>query len=335
MRFLVATYGAKHIGMLLAHLHAIRRTHPQAQIEVYHQDLPARRLDALMQAHPEVVWNQTRFDFTNDRIQRISSKTLAWEYAIQRQADGETVCLLDVDTLVVRDVQPFFSDAECDVIFTYKTGGFVLNTGVLLCRINARTRAFFAEWRRQTIAILQDPERYRKANSPDLPYGAGDQMALHEMLGYREGTTAYEMQLGDEKVRLRGESCEYLNETRSCPITERTHIIHFKGGWQPILLEGRSFSKNRPKAGCWEMYLFYLDTFEQALAHVNSRTSDQSVAADWGVSIPSYVRENDGARRSLRYALFVTGNHLRSVVEFWIAGCRFLARKTGILQKTA
>lgn len=321
--------------MLLAHLHAIRRTHPEAGIEVYHQDLPARQFEALLRAYPEVSWIETHFDFTNDRIQRISSKTLAWESAIARQPDGETVCLLDVDTLVIKDLRLFFQDPECDVLFTFKTGGFVLNTGVLLCRINAATRAFFERWRMETIAILRDPERYRKANDPKLPYGAADQMALHEMLAYTEDQTRYELKLGNQPVRLHGEPCEVLNETRSCPIAAQTHIIHFKGGWQPILIEGRSFSQNRPKTECWEMYLLYLDTFEEALRVLNTRLQAQWVAKEWNITVPAYVRENSGARQQLRYTWFVACNRLKSAVEFWLAGCRFLARKAGLAPKAA
>ena len=158
MKFVVATYGGKHAGMLLAHLHAIQGTHPGAEVEVYHQDLPPPIVEALIKSHSSVRWTETKFDFAADKILRISSKTLAWEFAMRRQPEGETVCLLDVDTLVRKDLRPFFADEGIDVIFTCKPGGFVLNTGVLLCRINPRTRAFFERWRSETIGILQDAD---------------------------------------------------------------------------------------------------------------------------------------------------------------------------------
>ncbi len=335
MKFLVATYGEKHIGMLLAHVHAIRRIHPDAGIEVYHQDLPARQFEALAKTYPEVKWIETKFNFATDKIQRISSKTLAWEYAIRQQPEGEEVCLLDVDTLVIKDLRPFFADPSIDVIFTYKpAGGFVLNSGVMLCRATAGTLAFFERWREETVKILKDPELFNQANDSKLPYGGGDQMSLHQILGYRCGQTTYDCEIAGQRVRFHGEPCEVLNEIRSVPITDRTHLIHYKGGWQPILLEGRAFSKYRPKADCWEMYLLYLDTFEEALRTLNERAGTAWTARDFHLAIPGYVREPAGSRRQLSYGFFVACNRIRSTWEFWQAGCRFLARKAGLLPKT-
>jgi hypothetical protein len=325
--FLVATYGSKHLGMLLAHLHAIRRTHPDAKIEVYHQDWPAPQGDAIRRAHPEVRFIETRFDFAGDRILRISTKTLAWEQAALAQPDGEEVCLLDVDTLVCRSLAPFFAEAPFDVLFTWKEGGFVLNTGVLLCRMNSASRAFFPRWREETLAILRDPERFRRANDPREPFGAADQMALHEMLGYRAGQTRYEITIAGERVRLRGEPCEVLNETRSCPITERTHIIHFKGGWQPILLEGRRFTRHRTRADCWEMYRFYLDTFREALGRMNAALGADWHPRDFRLHVPRYVAQPRPLARGILYAAHVAGAWLRELRDLARGFLRLLSRK--------
>ena len=66
---------------------------------------------------------------------------------------------------------------------------------------------FFTAWREHTLAILSDPDRYRVANDATQPYGASDQMALHEMIGFRLGTTDYAIRAGGEQVRLRGMEC--------------------------------------------------------------------------------------------------------------------------------
>ncbi len=327
MKFVVATYGRKHAGMLLAHLHSIRSSHPQAGVEVYHQDIPSDLLEAIMKAHPEVKWTATQFDFASDKILRISSKTLAWDYAMHQQPQGETVCLLDVDTLVRKDLQPFFSEPDCDVIFTYKSGGFVLNTGVLLCRINPRTLAFFEAWRKETIAILHDPERFRQANDPKLPYGAADQMALNQMIGYKEGETQYERRLADQLVKLRAEPCEVLNETRSCPLSETKHILHYKGGWQPILLDGHRFSHHRPKAVSWEMYLFYLDTFRASLRRLNGELKTDWQARDFHIQIPAYVEERNPVRQRISYFLFVLSDYMREAFERGCGRIRMLSQK--------
>ena len=316
MKFVVATYGARHIGMLLAHLQSIRESHPQAAVEIYHQDLPEPQRAAIAGAFPQAVWVATNFNFTGDRIQRISSKTLAWELALQRQPAGECVCLLDVDTLVRLDLQPFFAEEDCDIVFTFKNDGFVLNTGVLLCRAGPRATAFAARWRELAIGILGNSERFQQANDPKLPYGAADQMALHEMLQYRDGQARYEVEIGAKRVRFRGESCELLNETRSCPMTARTHLVHFKGGWQPILLDGRRFSRNRPKAGCWEMYTWYLDTFHRALASVCAASPGKWSPGDFHVRIPTYISARAPLAHALGYGAFVAWDHVRDGADF-------------------
>ncbi len=313
--------------MLLAHLHSIARTHRDATIEVRHQDLPAAQLDALVRAHPRVRFLTTHFDFTRDRIQRISSKTLAWEQAALAQSDDEEACFLDVDTLVCRDLRPYFSDPECDVVFTYKDDGFVLNTGVLLCRLNAASRAFFQSWREATLAILRDAERFARANDPRLPFGAADQMALHEMLGYRAGETRYEVEIAGQRVRFRGEPCAVLNETRCAPITTHTHLLHFKGGWQPILLDGWRFTRNRPRAACAEMYLFYLATFSEALAHLNATLGTRWQPREFGIHLPRYLARQNPRWQRLGYALHSAAALAREGADFARRALRLASRK--------
>lgn len=301
MKFLVATYGGRHIGMLLAHLQSIDKTHPGSGTEVYYQDLPETQRAAIMAAYPRVKWRETSFDFSGDRILRISSKTLSWEQAILQQQEGEEVALLDVDTLVIKDLRPIFSDQQADVIFTYKTGGFVLNTGVLLCRVNSRTCAFFRAWRQETLSILHDPKRYKQANDARLPYGASDQMALHLMLGYSENCQDYRINISGETVLLRGERCERLNETRSAPVSNEIFIIHYKGGWQPIILDGRRFTANRPKAASSEMYRLYLSTFCEGLTRVNALRDTKLRTSDFHIVVPQYVFTRGKATAGLLY----------------------------------
>ena len=42
MRFIVANYGSRHAGMLLAFLESIARSHPGAGVSFYWQDMPGR-----------------------------------------------------------------------------------------------------------------------------------------------------------------------------------------------------------------------------------------------------------------------------------------------------
>jgi hypothetical protein len=156
------------------------------------------------------------------------------------------------------------------------------------------------------LEILRTPDRYRQANDYSLGYGAADQMALWELLGYARERTHYEIPAGDETVRLRPEPCAVLNETNSVPITSDKYILHYKGGWQPILLEGRPFTKNRPRTSSWPMFAFYLETFQEALDRLNAATGNRFAPQDFGIVVPFYFHEKTSAFDPARYALWRT-----------------------------
>lgn len=304
MRFVVASYGAKHVGMLLTHLHSIVRSHPAAAAAIYWQDIPAPLVDALRVTFPRFDFQQTDFDFSNDFLLRISSKVHSWCRAAEEHAGERDLCFADVDTMILRDITPFFDNDEADVIFTDKPDRTALNTGVILAHGRPVTTAFFRTWRDRTLAIIADPELYRQANDYSLGYGAADQMALWQMLGYERGRVAYEIDAGGEKVRLRAKPCAVLNETNSLPVTDEKHILHFKSGWQPILLQGRPFTRNRPRLASWPMFTLYLRRFCEALAGLNAAAGTRFTAGDFGIVIPSYVEVETGGFDSTRYAVW-------------------------------
>jgi hypothetical protein len=78
VRFIVATYGTKHLGMLLAHLWSITRSHPAARATIYWQDIPAEKVGALQAAFPTFDFRETRFDFSGHWVRRIAAKMRSW-----------------------------------------------------------------------------------------------------------------------------------------------------------------------------------------------------------------------------------------------------------------
>lgn len=304
MRFIVASYGAKHVGMLLTHLHSIARSHPEAVAAVYWQDIPAPLIEALRAAFPRYDFHQTAFDFSKDFLLRISSKVHSWCRAAEEHAGERDLCLADVDTLILRDVTAFLARDDADVIFTDKPDRTALNTGVILAHGSPATTAFFRAWRDRTLAIIADPELYRQANDYSLGYGAADQMALWQMLGYERGRTAYTIEAGTETVRLRSEPCALLNETNSLPVTDDKHILHYKSGWQPILLQGRPFTRNRPRQASWPMFALYLRRFREALAALNSAAGTRFTSREFGIVVPFYFEPETDGFDFARYAVW-------------------------------
>lgn len=301
MRFIVANYGTRHLGMLLAHLDSVARSHPWARQTVYWQDIPAPAVAALKATFPKVDWVQTAYNFAGDPLQRISSKVLCWARAAEEHAAETALVFCDSDTLVRRDLSNFFTTDDADVIFTTKPENVPLNSGVLLARAGPAATAFFRAWRDATTAILKDPAQFAEANDQSKPYGGTDQMSLFQLLGYTRERDAYTIHCpaaepgGSVEVRLRAEPCARLNETNSRPFRGSVagrdiHIIHYKAGWQRILLDGRPFSRFRPRKESWDMFTYFMDTLRGALVRLNTAAGTKFTAQELGVQEPWYYR---------------------------------------------
>ncbi len=299
LRFIVANYGTRHLGMLLAHLDSVARSHPAARQTVYWQDIPARAITALKATFPKVDWVETAYDFAGDPLQRISSKVLCWARAAEEHATEPALVFCDSDTLVRRDLTPFFTGHDADVVFTTKPENVPLNSGVLLARGGPAATAFFRAWRDATTAILKDPAQFAEANDQSKPYGGTDQMSLFQLLGYARERDTYTIRCGAAEgeepieVRLRAEPCARLNETNSRPLSaigpgRDIHVIHYKAGWQRILLDGRPFSRFRPRKESWDMFVYFMDTFRGAFTRLNSASGEKFTAREMGVQQPWY-----------------------------------------------
>lgn len=286
MRFIVASYGPRHAGMLLVFLRSVAHSHPGARVAVYWQDIPARLMEGIRAVSGHADFIETAFDFARDPLTRISSKVLCWARGAEEFADAGELVFCDSDTLVRRDVAWAFA-GEGDVVFTTKPENVPLNTGVMLARGGEGTTAFFRAWCAATVRILETPELFAQANDQSLPYGGTDQMSLHQMLGYSQDRALYK--LGD--TTLRAEPCARLNETNSRALCDEICVVHYKAGWQAILLRGRPFSRFRKRAESWEMLSLFLETFLAALRDVNAATDDGLTARDFGIAWPWYWRE--------------------------------------------
>ena len=302
MRFIVANYGTRHAGMLLAHLHSVTLSNPGVAITVYWQDIPEEICAALRIVAPQADFVRTHFDFASDPLQRISSKVLCWSRAAEEHASEPRLVFCDSDTLVRRDLAPFFEHGDSDVILTSKPERVPLNSGVILARGGAATTAFFHAWRHETLAILSAPELFAQANDQTQPYGGTDQMSLYRMLPFREGVTQYLVSRQGQHTRVHLEPCAKLNETNSRPLEDSIHVVHYKAGWQRILLDGRPFSRFRPREASWDMLGYFLQTFTDALARVNAASSRRWNAADFGICWPWYY--DRGAFNPSAYGLW-------------------------------
>jgi len=316
INFIITIFGDKHVGMLITNIYSILNSNPGNDITVIWQDIEERFIKNIIKGFKAVTFIETNFDLTSDPIKRISSKTLLWDYAAKTYPNDK-LCMLDVDTLVIKDISHFF-EQKFDIVFTYKHEQFPLNTGVVLCK-GDKYPLFFDKWNKETIKIINDVELFKKANSP--PYGSSDQMSFSELLDYRSGKENYIVTIHKNKLYLKGIPCKFLNETNSISITKSTHIIHYKGGWQPILLEGQNFTEYRTKDDSWEMYILFLETYKKAFRYLCANTNNNGQTGEYKIVIPFYLNSVTFKENKVLYVLYLFHNRLKNKLK------NFLKRK--------
>lgn len=305
LRFIISLFGDRHVGMLLPLLFSLRKSNPEAAISVYWEDIQRETVTTLRQAFPQVEWVETYFNFSTDITQRISSKTLVWNQAAQDKKNATGWLLfLDADMLVRQPVLPFLNTVPSDAILTYREGQFPLNSGVVVFRAGEKTAQFFALWLKQTLTILATPELYAQANDKKLAYGGADQMALHLLLDYTPKKRDYTFSINGQTLTFRTERCEDLNETYSVPLTDRSRILHYKGGWRSLLFENGPFTQNRTKKDSWEMFVYYHKTYQEAITFLNKQTGKHFTPSDFGLTIPFYFDPTNGKEKMGLYRIF-------------------------------
>lgn len=310
-RFVTSIFGEKHLGMLLVNLYSIKKNATSTPVSVFWQEIDSDAIDDLKKAFPDVDFCKTDFDISSSKIKRISSKTLVWEHA-SKNIKNQNLCFFDVDMFVLKDIGHFF-DKDFDVLFTDKNKElFPLNTGVILSK-GENIRFFFSKWLEETLKIINSKELLKKAMSTDYPFGGADQMAFYNLVNYDRNKKEYEITLKDKKIKALAVPCSILNETRSVEISENMHIIHYKGGWQMMLLEARGFTKNRTKKDSWPMYVMYLKSYIEAITYLNSSTGKNYTIKSFNIHIPFYLDKKTLKENKFLYSIFVFVSFLKQI----------------------
>jgi len=316
LRFITPLFGDRHANMLLPFLYSIEKSNPRAFVSVYWEDIRPEFIQLLSSAFPRVEFIQTNFNFSKDITHRISSKTLVWEQAAHDKQDtSEWLVFIDTDTLIIGDIASYIQPIRADGIFTFRNGPFPINSGVVIFRSSQEMAHFFSLWQKKTSEILNTPALYKQANDRTLPYGGADQMAIHLLLNYQRETITYHVNVKNKTLTLWMAPCEDLNETYSAPITNRTRIIHFKGGWRSILFEKGYFTKNRPKEDSWDMYILYIQHFQEAVLRLNRTGNSRYTLKDFQFSVPFYINPLTYRERPFLYRLFFVQSWIRRLPQ--------------------
>lgn len=293
-RLITSCYGHNYLPFLLVFL----TSSEGKTVSVFWSDIGVKEITLLKSTFPNVEFIECNLEFGTDSLIRISSKTKLLKEAV-RFYPNENLCLIDNDTLILKDIKTFF-EKDFDIAFTYDYFIPKINTGVILVKTRPGIEKFFDRWEKETFDIFNDPIRFSQANDRNFPhYGGTDQMSFYHLIEFKEGKKEYFIDIESKTFHILGISCKYLNEINSVPITQDTHIIHYKGRhWRKIILEGGRFTLYRNKKQSSKMLSLFFKTYYKALKKMGT------IPKSFLISVPPYI-DDRGEYNNLRYWLYV------------------------------
>lgn len=147
---------------------------------------------------------------------------------VQEARDGEVLCLIDADTMVLGDLAAVEMDG-IDILLTSRppSCAYPLNTGVIFVRASRWTQRFCIDWQETAEAMLASESFHIEWKGK---FGGITQAAL----GYlRKQTTA------DMTVRIADIPCSIWNCENDCLkrelFTEQTKVVHVHGNLRKVL----------------------------------------------------------------------------------------------------
>lgn len=212
---------------------------------VCHMESP----DGSLQSFNRLATRECRQSFVDN-----TNKMRAWNQVAQDANTGDTILLIDCDTLILRglsDIDDVLGDHE--LAFTMKPKGaqFPFNSGVVIARINDGTRKFFREWLDTNEAFLANGAKHQ---SYRLRYGGINQASLGYMLRNHYANESSES-LSILHLQCQEWNCE--NETWK-NFNDTTRILHIKSGLRKGCLTGDippvGKHKIEPLVEIWRQY---------------------------------------------------------------------------------
>lgn len=308
IEFVTAVYGERYSAFLPPHLDAILRVHPDAIGTVVHRDVPAREVSIIARAFPRWRFVESETPMDGSLHQRIPRKLHAWRQGALL-AEDRPLALLDCDAMPVGPLDAVWN-GSWDVAYTWKNEPFPINTGVMLARRGDAIVPLLDEMIRRVEAMVVSPDRLRFACGCS---GAADQHALREIVGFANYDRDTPVEVGGRTIVCRGLPCAIYNETNCVPLSREQRIIHFKTGWHPILLDGASFTDNRPLERCAPMFALW----RQRVRDAGGRVAREIV-----------MSASEGGRA--RYGAIADGYEERGVLHSEMLAVCSVARSLGV-----
>jgi len=262
MTFAIAAYNSNYIEQVNVVLQSIDQIYQgRANIILYYSNIDQELITEIKELLPYIILKEsTKLDCEDgDAEYKTAMKSIVWAEILQDHPELQNIVFMDADTLLVKEMGKFFTK-EFDIGFCYKVAGdenlqWPINGGVMLIKNSPHAVDFLMKWGELTIKTqknkLSQQDGYQQ-------WGGGDQVSLGHILGTRKQFD-YQNPIARFKVILQGFPMPFFNESRGIKPTINTHLVHYKGSWQPILKSG-IFTPRRPEETCRPLYDLYHKT---------------------------------------------------------------------------
>lgn len=259
MHFITSVYGNDYVPLLSVCLDSISREHPDSPVTVLWESIHETEIQLLKFRFPKYIFQQQTQNIHFENVhERIPLKLRFWETVFDNVKE-DVICFIDCDTLVLESIDSY-AKGDFDFLYTWKDENYPLNVGVVIAKNSPKVKKFMHAWLEATEVIVGDPEMLKKACDTN---GAADQQALHDLMGFEDVSTGGKVKFEFGEMTFKAVSCDEINQTRSVPVNSGAKVLHYKGGWHPILLREGIYTPNRPEEESVEMREFWDNRYRE------------------------------------------------------------------------
>ncbi len=278
MYFVTRFYGSRQLPLLGVALESLLFVESKAEIVALISDLPSDVERSLRAVFPEVKFIRVpdvKVRVFYSHSERASNKLEdVVSFLETKVPHGSSVFIFDAD-MMFRSAVSGLVNLDWNLLFTRRARGFPLNAGLVGAKISRPTLEFFSLASRTNSWILRRERRSRIARHKS---GGAEQHAYmkilrKELVDLR--TTRPENQqitISRSGMRVITVPCALFNSWDPAEISSQTKVVHFKSGWQTLLLDAGGYSTNRPKHLAQPL----VDEFQAQLRRVQLRAANEA-----------------------------------------------------------